>query len=50
MICCMVPELRSHFEYLEPYDVVDELKAVFMEQVRLMKFKCLNVFLSTKME
>ena len=50
MTSCMAPELRSRFEDLEPYDMVGELKAAFMEQVRLMKFKCLNGFLSTKME
>ena len=44
MTSCMAPELRSRFEDLEPYDMVDELKALFMEQVRLMKFKCLNIF------
>ena len=44
MTSCMAPELRSRFEDLEPYDMADELKAVFIEKVRLMKFKCLDIF------
>ena len=46
----MTSELKSRFKDLETYEMIVELKAVFIEQVRLIKFKCLNGFLSTRME
>ena len=42
MTSCMAPERRSRFEDLKPYDMVDELKALFIEQIRLMKYECLD--------
>ena len=50
MTRCMTPQLKSRFKDHNPYDKVDELKALFIEQIRLMKYECLDTFLSTKME
>ena len=50
MTSCMMPQLKSRFKDTKPYDMVDELKALFIEQIRLMKYECLDTFLSTKME
>jgi len=50
MLCSMDSELRVRFSNTNAYDMVDELKALFISQVRVMKYEYLDEFLSTKME
>ena len=46
----MESELRSRFSNSNAYEMVDELKALFASQVRVMKYEYLDKFLSMKME
>ena len=50
MLNTMVAGMRGRYQNTYPFEMVDELKTLFAPQVRLMKFECLNEFLSTKME
>ena len=50
MIHSMAVELRLHFENSSAYDIVDELKSMFISQFRVARFELENEFLSTKME
>ena len=50
MLYSMDPELWVRFSNTNAYDMVDALKALFISQVRVMKYECLDEFLSTKME
>lgn len=50
MLYSMDPELRVCFSNTNAYDMVDALTALFISQVRVMKYECLDEFLSTKME
>ena len=50
MLYSMEYELRSCFSNTNAYEMVDELKALFAPQVRVMKYEYLDKFLSTKME
>ena len=50
MRTCIHPDLKVRFNHTSAMDTIDELKVLFMEQVRIMKFECLNEFLSTMME
>lgn len=42
--------LRVRIWNTNAYDMVDGLKALIIEQVRIIKYECLDKFLSTKME
>ncbi|KAM0931168.1 hypothetical protein ACQ4PT_000508 [Festuca glaucescens] len=50
MLHSMVYELRVWFDNTNAYDMVDALNALFISLVRVMKYECLDEFLSTKME
>ena len=50
MLYSMDSELRVRFSNTNAYDMVDALKALFISQVGVMKYECLDEFLSTKME
>jgi len=50
MLYSIVPELRPRFFCTNAYEMVDGLKALFISQVRVMKFEYLDKFFSTKME
>ena len=50
MLYSMESELRVRFSNTNAYEMVDELKALFAPQVRVMKYEYLDKFLSTKME
>ena len=39
-----------HFDDTSAYDIVDELKSMFVSQFRVARFELENEFLSTKME
>ena len=50
MLHTMESELRVRFSNTNAYEMVDELKALFASQVRVMKCEYLDKFLSMKME
>ena len=50
MIYSMALELRMHFDNFGAYDIIDELKSMFVAQFRVARFEIENEFLSTKME
>ena len=50
MIYSMALELRFHFDDTSAYDIVDELKSMFVAQFRVARFELEDEFLSTKME
>ena len=50
MLNSMVAGMRGRYQNTYPFEMVDELKTLFAPQVKLMKYECLNEFLSTKME
>jgi len=50
MLYTMEPELRVHFSNTNAYDMVADLKAHFITQIRVLKYECLDEFLSKKME
>ena len=47
MRTCMHPDFKVRFDHTSAIDIIDELKILFIEQVRVMKFECLDEFLST---
>jgi len=50
IVASMEPQMKERYQNLNPYVMVDVLKAFFAPQMRLMGFECLREFLSTKME
>ena len=43
-------DLSRKFNNLSAIEIVDELKDRFIAQVRILRFECMNEFLSTKIE
>ena len=50
MLCTMAPELKVQFSDTNASDMIDGLKSLFVAEVRKMRYKCLDEFLSTKLE
>ena len=50
MCTFMNSDLSTQFKNLIAMEIVDELKNSFSAQVRIVRFECLNGFLSLKME
>ena len=51
IVSTMVPDLRSHYDGMVSSEIIDDLMSVrFWRQIALMKRKCLDEFLSCKME
>jgi len=50
MLFSMDADLRERFRHTDAYETVDELKTEFDDQVRMVKYECLDKFLSCKME
>jgi hypothetical protein len=46
----MVPELQTYFEHTSPMMIIEELRMMFHEQVKLGEYECMDEFLSMKME
>ena len=50
MLFTMEPDLRQRFEDTEAYPMMSELMELFIEQVRILRFEQLDMFLSLRME
>ena len=50
MLYSMELELRVCFKNTNTYDMTDELKALFISQVKVAQYECLDEFLSMKIE
>jgi hypothetical protein len=50
MLFTMEPDLHQRFRNTEAYPMISELKELFIEQVRILRFEQLDKFLSLRME
>ena len=50
MCTCMNFDLRGQFNNSRANEIIDELKVLFIAQVRVIKYECLDEFLSTMTE
>jgi hypothetical protein len=50
MVASTEPQMKEHYQNLNPYVMVGVLKGFFAPQMSLMRFESLREFLSTKME
>ena len=46
----MEPELQKHFEKMNAFEIIEDLKAVFAPQARAERYDASELFFSAKME
>jgi hypothetical protein len=50
MLASMTPELQKQFEFMEAYDMVEQLKSLFQEQARIERYDISKAILDAKLD
>ena len=50
MVISLAPELKVQFQHMEPYDMIDSIKAHFIDEIKYEQYKQLRKFHSLQME
>ena len=50
MTISLVPELKEQFQHMEPYDMIDSIKAHFIDEIKYEQYRQLRKFHSFHME